>query len=370
MFGTASIAAVKSVVGIKATIGITAIGLLTLATPAGAYWDGPELASTGNLHEPSMATDSVGREGIVARGDTGIWYVTHRNGNFQRTRMTQDFTSNANGQTLNHTAQHPLIAFNAGDIPTVVYSMRVSPGSCSSQAILYTTLGGNSWSTPQGIPGTACETATGLVVHGAKIYLATIHGTSRVSYFTNASGAWTHVSVATATHISRASLSTYDGKPMLAYIKSGHLVYARGLTSTGNFVHEAAAAVDSSAKAEPSVAINPKSDWPMIVWAQSDGTHYAYRDSDGWESYRVMKGSVRALLAIDDTGIAHIVSADGPGGLRYAIRYSGAWHREKLDAHAVSDLGGITSTYTTVTIAYIRSSSHLYSVISYEDMGC
>ena len=47
--------------------------------------------------------------------------------------------------------------------------------------VLYTVRSGTAWSTPETIPNTACETPTGLVVHGTKIYLATIHGTNRAS---------------------------------------------------------------------------------------------------------------------------------------------------------------------------------------------
>jgi hypothetical protein len=354
--------------GIKTAIGITAIGLLALAAPAAAGgWSSPQSASTGNLHEPSMVADSNGTEYIVARGDTGIWYVTDKKGDWVRTRMTQDFTTKANGQTVTHSAQGPLIAINNGGTLTVVYGVQSTPGSCGSQGLLYTVGNSGSWSTPKSIPDTACETATGIVVHGAKIYLATVHGTSRVSYFTNASGSWTHVSVASGTHISRASLSTYDGKPMLAYIKQGHLIYARGQTSTGNFVHETAAATGPGASSEPSVAINPTSDWPMIVWAQADGTHYAYRNAHGWYSYRVMQGSVRAVLAFNGS-TGQIVAADGAGGLWYAEQYSGSWHADQLDVHTVSDLGGIGFSDMSTSISYIRGTSHLFSIMAY--FGC
>ena len=81
---------------------------------------------------------------------------------------------------------------------------------------------------------------------------------------------------------------------MLAYIRQGQLIYARGLTSTGQFTHETAATTGAGASSQPSVKINPNNEWQMIVWAQADGTHYAYRNAHGWDSYRVMKGSVSA----------------------------------------------------------------------------
>jgi hypothetical protein len=282
--------------------------------------------------------------------------------------MTQDFTTTANGHTINHAAQSPQIAMNAGGALTVVYSIKLTPGSCGSQAILYTVRSGNSWSTPETIPNTACETPTGLVVHGTKIYLATIHGTNRVSYFSNASGSWTRATVATAPHISRASLSTYDGKPMLAYVKQGHLVYARGNTSTGSFVHETAATTGAGATSQPSVAINPKSDWPMIAWAQADGTHYAYRNSHGWYSYRVMHGSVRAILAFDSYGYGSILAADGAGGLWYASRTGSSWSVQQMDVHAVTDVGGLGMSDMSLGLSYLRNGTHLYSITQY--FGC
>jgi hypothetical protein len=315
-----------------------------------------------------MVAESAVFQQIVARGDTGIWHVNSKSGDFVRTRLTQDFTTQVDGHTVNHSAQSPQIAINAGGALTVVYSIKLTPGSCGSQGILYTIHKDGAWSTPTSIPNTACETATGLVVHGTKIYLATIHGTSRVSYFTNASGSWTHATVATAPHISRASLSTYDGKPMLAYIKQGHVVYARGQTSTGSFVHENAATAGPGATSEPSVAINEISDWPMIAWAQADGTHYAYRNAQGWYSYRVMQGHVRAILEINPDGASYILSADGTGGLWLAARYGGSWHTFQLDVHTASDVAGMYFDGSITNASYIREGTHLFAINQYR--GC
>ncbi len=230
--------------GITAAIGIAAVGLLSLAVPATADtggWASGQSASTGNLYDPSMVEDTHDIEHVVARGDTGIWYVTDKSGSFVRTRLTQD--------ALHRTAVNPLIAVGTGAPLTVVYDLETRSGSngCVTSVLRYTVRSGGSWSKPKNIPGTNCETATGLVVRGSRIYLATYYenpgnGASRVTYTTNASGSWTHVTVASGlsngTHISSASLTTYDGKPMLAYIKHNHLVYARGLTSVGHFTHE------------------------------------------------------------------------------------------------------------------------------------
>ncbi len=161
--------------GIKTSVGIAAIGLFALAVPTSASGLG-QPASTGNLGQPSMVTDGASHQHVVARRDTGIWYITDQTGDFVRTRMTQDFTSKVNGQTVNHAARSPFIAINAGGTLTAVYSIRVTPGSCASQGIFSTVRSGSSWSTPTSIPNASCETATGLVVHGSKIYLATIHG--------------------------------------------------------------------------------------------------------------------------------------------------------------------------------------------------
>jgi len=357
--------------GIKTAIGIAAVGLLTIAATAAADtggWSAGQSASTGNLYHPSMVEDSNAHEHVVARGDTGIWYITDKSGNFVRTRITQD--------ALHRSAVNPLIAVNAGGTLTVVYAVDSDTNTCGSVGLRYIVRTGGSWSSQTVIPGTKCETATGLLVHGSKIYLATYYqnpgnGAARVTYTTNASGSWTHVVVASGlskgTHISSASLATYDGKPMLAYIKHNHVIYARGLTSTGSFTHETAAATSGSAYKQPSVAINPSNDWPMTVWAQSDGTHYAYRNANGWYSYRVMDGSARALLAFDSTGHGHIAAADGNGGLWYAIRSGGTWNKAHVDSHIVSDLGGI-GFGDHVEISYIRGASHLYWASSYS--GC
>ena len=366
--------------GIKTAIGIMAIGLFSASTPAAAGWTVPQEASTGNLAQPSMVADSDGAQYVVARGDTGLWFVTNKGGSWVRTRMTQDYDTNVNGAQTHHVAVHPQVAINAGGTLTVVYAVNVfsgsTGGSCQSAALRYTVRSGSSWTKPKSIPDTACETATGIVAHGAKIYLATFNSPDpsvrQVLYLTNASGSWTHASVANGkpNHIFQASLSTYDGKPMLAYVKSGHLIYARGLTSIGNFIHETAATTDSSATSEPSVAINPKNDWPMIAWTQSDGTHYGYRNANGWYSSRVMRGTGRALLAFDEGGIPHVATADGAGGLWYGWSYGGTWHSFHLDVHTVTDLGGLGTAVGGAQISYIRGTTHLYDVLYFEDHGC
>ena len=89
---------------IRTAIGITAVALLSMAatTAAGSGWASGQSASTGNLYDPSMVEDSKGHEHVVARGDTGVWYITDKSGSFVRTRMTQD--------AFHKTAVNPLIA--------------------------------------------------------------------------------------------------------------------------------------------------------------------------------------------------------------------------------------------------------------------
>jgi hypothetical protein len=362
---------------IRIAVGAAAIGL-SLATPAlAAPFGSPQLSISGNLSQPSMVTDIGGFQHVVARGDTGIWYVTNKSGSMIRTRLTRDFDTRANGHLFHHAAIAPLIAINKHGVLTVVYGVTIaSDGGCSpSRGLRYIVRKHGSWSKVKHVPGTTCEDATGLVVNGLTIALATIrgagNGASAVSYVTNSSGSWTHVTVAnglpTDTHISSASLAMYDGKPMLAYVKKGHLIYARGLTRIGNFIHETAATTGPSADSQPSVAINPKNDWPMIVWAQADGTHYAYRNAQGWYSYRVMQGGVRALLAFDLGGYPYIAAADGTGGLWYADRLTGPWQAIKLDSHPVSDLAGIGFS-DHIEISYLRANSRLFWVASFS--GC
>src|SRR5207249_3533831 len=154
-------------------------GLFALAAPTLAGWSGPQLASTRNLSAPSMVATTGGRQEVVARGDTGIWYVTDETGTMVRTRLTQDFDTHANGHILSHMAMHPVIAINKYGALTVVYSANVerdgTAGSCDSQGLRYIVRTQGSWSSPLDIPGTSCEEATGVVVRGAKIAIATIH---------------------------------------------------------------------------------------------------------------------------------------------------------------------------------------------------
>ncbi len=116
------------------------------------------------------------------------------------------------------------------------------------------------------------------------------------------------------------------------------------------------------------MAINPDSDWPMVVWAQADGTHYAYKNAHGWYSYRVMHGSVRAILTFEAGGTGHILAADGAGGLWYAVRGSSSWSVDQMGVHEVTDLGGMGFTDATAGFSYIRGTTHLYQIS--EHFGC
>jgi hypothetical protein len=364
----------SAMLSVRSAVGAAAIGLVTLASPASAAsFSAPQPATSGNLSQPSMIEDGTGFQHVVARGDTGLWYVTNTGGSMVRTRLTRDFDTRANGHLFHHAAVDPLIAINARGVLTVVYGVTIpTDGGCApSQGLRYIVRQGGAWSKAKRIPDTTCHYATGLLVHGATISLAVIraggNGASAVSYVTNASGSWTRVTVAsglrTGTRIGPASLAMYDGKPMLAYTRKGHLVYARGLSRIGNFVRETAAATDPAASSKPSLAINPLTGRQMIAWAQADGTHYAYRNAHGWYSHRVMQGSVRALLTFDTGGNPYIAAADGAGGLWYADRLAGSWHPAHLDAHGVSDLGGIGLS-DHIEITYLRENSRLFWVAS------
>jgi hypothetical protein len=367
----------------RITLGL-AVGLLTLATPvlAADGWTTPQSTVAGSLNTPSMVADAHGFRHIVARADTGISYLTDSgtDGSWVQSPLTQDFETTFEGQVYHHWAMYPRVAINGKGTLTVVYATANDGdiGSCGSRGLRYIVRQGGSdqWSQPTRIPDSQCQIAAGIVVHGTKIYLATHetagNGAGRVGYYTNASGSWTHVTVAsgfpTDSPISLPSLVIYDELPMLAYTKQGYLYYARGATSTGDFTREKVAATDVDVSSAPSLAINPKNDRQMIAWAQADGTHYAYRNALGWWSYRVMQGSVRALLAFGPGGDPHIASAGGAGGLWYADRSSGSWLPIRLDTHNVSDLGGLAADYN-VRISYLRGASrHLFAVDSY--MGC
>jgi len=348
-----------------------AVGVLAVASPSSAAgnWQAPQLIGH-HLSSPSMVTTWFGVDHVVARGENGIWAFTNRNGGWSGHRLTQDTVATVDGKIVHTSAASPVITVDGHATLVAAYGVRVrqtgQSGDCTFQEIRLVRHEGGHWSAPEAIPNSSCQAPTSIVSRNGTVAVATIGANARgrraISYFTNASGSWTHVTVATGSvgggQLSPASLVVAkDGKPMLAYIAAGHLVYARGATPSGHFSHLQLARTGGHAM--PSLALY--SGLPMVAWSDAAGSHYSYADADGdWYARRVMDGSIQTALTFDAMGHPNMAAADAAGGLHYATRANGAWHSEMLDSHTVLRVGGITAVNGATRVLYQRGSDVFY----------
>ena len=96
-----------------------------------------------------MAVDAHGFAHVVARGDTGIWYLTNKSGSWTRERLTTDYVQDG----YHFRAISPLITIDRSVGKLVAVYQLVSDVDCDPGCFQfeYITRTGTNWSSPRGI---------------------------------------------------------------------------------------------------------------------------------------------------------------------------------------------------------------------------
>lgn len=337
-----------------------AVGLCLVAVPAAATgWSTPVTVFDGDFSQSSLVTDAHGAAHLVARGDTGIWYLTNSHGSWTRTRLTTDHQQHG----LPVSASRPTIAIDRSNGKLVVaYALTIDHGgdpSCCT-GTRYVTNGGGGWSAPKQIPINPGSDLS-IAAHAGDIAIAVLGGQppgpgTPTLYFATKSGGWVGHRVSGGGEdngtIGSPSLALDSlGRPRIAFQRNAAMKLAVGTTPSGNFHIEKVASV--SGDPVPSLALDDH-DRPMIVWAVASGTFYARRNAGVWYASRVMPGHMEARLTIDSHG-AHVATADGINGVWYGTGTSSVnWTFHHVVDAKVRRLGGIGVGAGRVDIAYER----------------
>jgi hypothetical protein len=298
------------------------VGLLVVAVPTAAAtgWSTPVEVYDGNYSEPSLAVDAHGFAHVVARGDTGIWYLTNKSGSWTRERLTTDHTQSG----IHFRAIAPLITIDRSVGKLVVVYETVADVDCEGcyPGVEYITRTGTDWSAPRSIQVNPSSPLS-IAARGGDIAIAALGPewpfgpkTQVLEYLHKADG-WALHRVAGGgdyySHIGAPSLALDSaGRPRIAFQRKDHMKYATGATTSDDFTIETVAKVKAFVGA--SLALDPN-DQPMIVWAAGKGTHFARR-AGAWSNSLVMPGLYNLRLAVDGNG-AHVVSSDGHQGVWY-----------------------------------------------------
>jgi hypothetical protein len=335
------------------------VGLLLVAVPTAAAtgWSAPVEIYDGNYSEPSLVVDAHGYAHVVARGDTGVWYLTNKSGTWKRTRLTTDYLL---GGEFRVWADRPLITMDRsnGKI-VVVYLSRVDveclPGCPPS--ISYVTNNGKGWSVARYVPFPPFGQLS-IAARNGDIAIAAVRDdlsngveTQTLDYLHKADGWAVHrVADGGDSGVGSPSLALDSaGLPRIAFVRKGNMKYAVGATTSGDFSIGIVTA--ATGYVIPSLALDLH-DRPMIVWPDGDGTHYARR-AGAWYSSLVMPGRYSAQLAVDGNG-AHVVSSDGHQGVWYGTGTTSAnWTSQQVADARVKEVSVIgVAPNGRVEIAY------------------
>jgi hypothetical protein len=336
----------------------TVAAVVMAAPTAAAGWTSPVEIYDGNYSEPSLAVDAHGHAHVVARGDTGVWYLTNKSGTWKRTRLTTDHVEYGNLVR----SFHPVIAIDRSRGKIVVAYLTFIADACVPEClplITYVHTTGVDWSAPIAVSTFYPSSRLSIAAGNGDIAMAGLGPewpigpkTQVLEYLHKADG-WAPHRVAGGadyfSHIGAPSLALDTaGRPRMAFQRKDHVKYATGATTSGPFTIETVGRV--TAFVVPSLALDPN-DQPMIVWAAGKGTHFA-RLAGAWSNSMVMPGRYDARLVVDDSG-THVVSSDGDNGLWYGTGTTSAnWTSQQVTDLGIDGLGGIGVGAGRVDIAY------------------
>ena len=229
------------------------VGLLVVAvlTAAATGWSPPVEIYDGNYSEPSLAVDAHGFAHVVARGDTGIWYLTNKSGAWTRaSALMMDHTQSG----IHYRAIAPLITIDrsVGKLVVVYETVATSTEGCYP-GVEYITRTGTDWSDPVPHPHQPEQPA---VDRRTRRRHRDRRSRPRAAVWTedpvpsrpDKADGWALHRVAGGgdyySHIGAPSLALDSaGRPRIVFQRKDHVKYATGATASGVFTIETAAKV-------------------------------------------------------------------------------------------------------------------------------
>jgi hypothetical protein len=361
-----------------AALTLAAVVLGTSPAGAASGWSPPRVVYDGDFYDASMALDSAGHAHIVARGDTGIWYLTNESGSWARKRLTRDH-EDRDGHPVRayqpHLAVHD-VADQNGPVVDVAYGVVTDLGGdpCCAPVATRRRLA-SSWSKPSTIPMRSSYPVAIAYGNGALVFVTqpwappSGEPTDEIAVAVHhRGGGWTTGTI----EVRDPAVGTRG--PSVAVDSTGHILvaYLRSINdyrttavwlarasdthlATLQFTRErvTAAATDANS-GRPSVALT-EAGAPRIAFSAGGWTRFAALRPSGWHIEKVMRGDFASLLALDAHGHPRIATEDAQGQHRlwYAARMHRAWTATLLDKRVgLRNIAGIGVLNGVVSVGY------------------
>ncbi len=332
------------------TVAATALALVLIAVInatsfAANGWSGPRRVIDGTYREVSMDVDSNGKVHAAARGDSGLWYLTNRTGDWTRMRVTF--------HPLDGEDVYPSLDVDDADRVHIAFSRHTCGGCVPSieTNIYYVSDVGRPAGTFDEDPIWLDDgDRPSLVVVNDARYLAYQHifvppsceglcGEWEVLLRTDASGPWTTAVV--EKYATRPSLAiASNGRARVAYEgRSGGIKYAIAGTSLGDF--SVRRVTFDSRTVAPRLALD-EGDRPHIAWTRNSrtsnggGSYYAKLSSGTWVGgqFTTIKWDVQ--LAMDGRNRPQLAVLGPAEGVHYYRLVDGSLKRQTLSAAAIA----------------------------------
>jgi hypothetical protein len=250
------------------------LSLVTASTGlAGADFSAPVRIPTGSYYEIDATADNDGDVHAVARGNTGLWYITDSSGTWTRERLTTF--------PPDHTDRDPSIAVDSADNAYIVYESRwcddCAPGGNDGIAML-TNASGDFPDTPTMISNQSSVDPS-IAVRSGNLYISyarcdclPFQPTAPVFLWTDASGSPTRTKI--RDHGTNTSLFVNGaGKPRVAFQDAG-IRYAVASTMIGGWTVTKIPGTNAS-DVRPDLDVAGQEPW--IAYTGDDGTWLAFR---------------------------------------------------------------------------------------------
>jgi hypothetical protein len=276
----------------------------------------------------------------VARGRTGVWYLTDAGGDWTRVRLTRD------GDTA---AGDPQIARDPVDGSLAIVYVDWLPDDGGVNTRMYLTrhpAGAGDWSAPRRVPGASLWQPSLVVRDGVVAIAAAVGMVADVAFLTDATGRWTRddIDVAGERAAEGPSLALdRQGRPVIAYMvhgahpKANAIRLAQGTTRSGAF--STTRVVAEPGVQGPSLVIDEQGRARFVIDADA-GTYLARPGASGWQLRRVWRDGQDSQLLLGPDGRYRIVGLRDDGALHAwaASGTSAGWRRTQLSTHPTEDV--------------------------------
>jgi hypothetical protein len=331
----------RLVVAAALSLALIAAGIVPAAALTG--WSGPtRIWDGGPYREATLGIDSRGRMHAVARGTSGLWYLTNRSGSWRRVRLTTS--------PLDGVDRYPSLALDDNDRVHVAFAQHTCVSCREPEADVYylTDRGRPAGTFPRGATWLAEGDRPSLRVVNGRRYLAheewdwDWYGdwVRSVVFRTDATGGWTRATVTTEAGGPSLRVGS-DRRARIAFEDDGGGIgYAVASTLRGGFSVDWLPTYDSR-DIKPRLVLDTK-DRPHIAWtrdrgaANGGGSWYAWRTGGSWYGGRFTTTKWDVQLTTDSRNRPHLAVLATGAGVHYYRQVNGTLRGQTLSRSAMA----------------------------------